>query len=357
MLWTTKAIRVSQLKPGMILARPVLSQSSHILVSENAVLNEQIIRLLESWDIKDVHVKEPRLSKDDYLLSLLSEQRTFSEHHAEILNVLKTAFEKTRYFKEVPLAQITQLADQTVESLINSTGVISHLSMIQAVDDYTFRHSVNVSIIAGIIGKWLGYTGSTLKELVLTGLLHDIGKTQIPLEILNKPASLTPEEMDVMQNHPALGFELIKGANLPREVVLGVLQHHEKLDGSGYPFGLIDSDINTYARIVAVADIYDAMTSDRVYRKALTPFNVLADVFPEEMFSKLDPTITVPFISHVKDSLIGYVIRLSDGSQARVIYFDKDRLLHPVVKLASGEFVDLEKRRDLTVVEVIATAT
>ncbi len=356
MRWVTKKFLLFEARPGMILARPVLSQTDNVLISDNTVLSEQLLNLLATWGVQDVTVKEPRLATEDNPFSLVSEAQIFSDNHAVIVQDLREAFEHTRYFKEVPLARMNELADQATETLITSSGVISHLSSIRTTDDYTFRHSVNVGIIAGIIGKWLDIRGRELRNLVLAGLLHDIGKTQIPLEILNKPGPLTADEMAIMQDHPSLGFELIKGAatKLPDSVILGVWQHHERMDGQGYPFALSGDEVSRYARIIAVADIYDAMTSDRVYRKAVTPFSVVADVF-REMFSALDPAVTVPFLTRVKDSLIGYVVRLSDGTQARVIYLDRDRPAQPVVRLADGRYLDLEKNKDLSITEVVAS--
>lgn len=355
MRWITKNFLLSEVRPGMILARPVLSQTDNVLINENTVLTEQFLNLLSSWGVQDVHIKEPLMAAEDNLFSLVSEAQIFSDNHSVIVKDLREAFDHTRYFKEVPLSKMNELADQTVETLISSSGVISHLSSIRTTDDYTFRHSLNVGIIAGVIGKWLDLRGRDLRNLVLTGLLHDIGKTQISLEILNKPGPLTPEEFAVMQDHPSLGFELIKGAavKLPDPVMLGVWQHHERMDGQGYPFALPGDEVSRYARIIAVADIYDAMTSDRVYRKAVTPFSVIAEVF-STMFSALDPAVTVPFLTRVKDSLIGYVVRLSDGTQARVIYLDRDRPAQPVVKMADGRYVDLEKNKDLSIIEIVA---
>jgi HD-GYP domain-containing protein (c-di-GMP phosphodiesterase class II) len=355
--WVTKNILLSEARPGMILARPVLSHTDNVLINENTVLNEQLLNLLLTWGIQNIGVKEPLMVPEDNIFSLVSEEQLFCDNHSLIVKDLRDAFEHTRYFKEAPLAKMNELADQAVETLINSSGVISHLFSIRTTDDYTFRHSVNVGIIAGIIGKWLDIKGRELRNLVLTGLLHDIGKTQIPLEILNKPGPLTPDELAVMQDHPSLGFELIKAAatKLPEPVVLGVWQHHERMDGHGYPFSVPGNEVSRFARIIAVADVYDAMTSDRVYRKAVTPFNVVAEVFGST-FSVFDPAVAVPFINRVKDSLIGYIVRLSDGNQARVIYLDRDRPAQPVVRLADGRYIDLEKNRELTIVEVVAAS-
>jgi putative nucleotidyltransferase with HDIG domain len=355
MIWITKSCLLNDAKPGMILGRPVVSDAGKVILSENTVLTNASIKRLMQWGVSEVFVKEPVLETSDNVISVISEQQDYSEKHQEIVRALRVAFERTRYFKEVPLAQMNELANQSVESMINSSGVLSHLKSIRRTDDYTFRHCVNVGIISGVLGKWLGIQGPMLKELVLGGLLHDIGKTQIPLAILNKPAKLTPEEMDIMQEHSTLGYELVKKTNaLPQSILLGVWQHHERLDGTGYPFGLTGEEISPFARIIAIADVYDAMTTDRVYHKAATPFKVIEEVF-SEMFDKLDPVISMTFLNNLRDSLIGYVVRLSDGSEARVIYMDKSRMTKPIVKVADGRYLDLEKRLDLGITEVIAT--
>jgi putative nucleotidyltransferase with HDIG domain len=355
LLWTTKPHLLCDVIPGMILGRPLVSEKGKIILSENTVLTAIMIQRLAEWGFNSLHIKEPTVEDADNTLSLIAEQRIFSHKHAEIVKLLKDAFERARYFKEVPLAQMNELADQSIDVMLRSTGVISHLKSIRSTDDYTFRHSVNVGIIAGVLGKWMGIKGQPLREVVMSGLVHDIGKTQIPLEILNKPGKLNNDERDVMQEHTTLGLELVKNTKeLSQDVMLGVWQHHERLDGGGYPFGLSGSEISTSARIVAIADMYDAMTSNRVYQKAVTPFKVVEELFGE-MFNRIDPQISLTFMDNLKDSLIGYIVRLSDGSEARVIYLDKSRLSQPVVKVGDGQYIDLGKRKDISIVEVIST--
>ena len=355
MLWLTRPYLLSEVDRGMILARAVVSDDLSVLLNENTVLTESMLNLLATWGIQSLYIKEMLRENGDNVLGFVAERQRFTDKYSELIRQIKEAFQRTRYFKEVPLAQMEELADQTVETLIGASGVVSHLASVRAADDYTFRHSLNVGIIAGLLAKWLRVRGEVLREVVLAGLLHDIGKTQIPLEILNKPGALTAGEMAIMMEHPLRGYQLLEDADqLPQSVKYGVLQHHERLDGSGYPSALTGDAIVDYARIVAVADMYDAMTSQRIYRGARTPFVVIAEVFGE-IFARLDPAVALPFIAHVRDSLIGYLVRLSDGSEARVVYMDKERMGQPVVKLAGGAYIDLDKRRDLKIVEVIAS--
>ncbi|MDR3588438.1 MAG: HD-GYP domain-containing protein [Negativicutes bacterium] len=355
MIWTTRPCVIGEAIPGMVLARPILSETGKVILNENAVLSDVAIQRLRDWGFQLIHIKEPKIEPTDNVLSLVAERRLFAERHSETVRVLKDAFDRIRFFKELPLTRMTELADQSIENMVNTPGVINYLKDIRNTDDYTFQHSVNVGIIAGVLGKWLGVKGWALREIVLAGLLHDIGKTQIPLEILNKAGRFTPAEREVMQEHATFGYELVKQTNqLSREVLLGIWQHHERMDGLGYPFGLANNEISTCAKILAVADTYDAMTSNRVYQNAVTPFKVVEEVF-SELFNKLDPAICLTFLENLKDSLIGYVVRLSDGQEARVIYLDKVRPVQPVVKIAGGDYIDLEKRRDLSIIEVISS--
>jgi putative nucleotidyltransferase with HDIG domain len=355
MQWLTRHHLLSEVQAGMILARPVVSEDMSILLNENTVLTDSMLTLLKSWGIQSVYIKEIVREGGGNVYGFAAEREAFAATYSDIIRTLKDIFEKTRYFKQVPLAQVDELADRTLAALVNATGVISHLASVKTFDDYTFRHSLNVGVIAGLLGKWLKAKDKTLREIVLAGLLHDIGKTQIPLHILNKPGALTPKEMDVIQEHPVRGYKLLEDAdNIPQSVKLSVFQHHERLAGSGYPLGLAGRDIADFARIIAVADIYDAMSSQRVYGGALNPFGVVAEVFGE-MFTGLDPAVAMPFIGNVRDSLIGFIVRLSDGSEARVVYLDRERPAQPVVKLAAGGYIDLEKRKDLKILEVIAS--
>lgn len=223
--------------------------------------------------------------------------------HRETVELIAAAFEKERIFREVPIAECKELAGTYIELMIDVIGVASHLSQLRAHNQYTFRHAINVARISGLIGRWLGYTGEILKDLILAGLLHDIGKILILSEILDKPGTLTTKEMDVVKKHSAHGYDLVKGLKITSDKVnISILQHHERLDGSGYPFGLSKDKISVFARIIAIADVYDAMTSERVYRKKMPPF-VAADVIAGDMCDKLDPDIVLPFLARIRDYL------------------------------------------------------
>jgi len=226
--------------------------------------------------------------------------------------------------------------------------------VVQRRDDYTFHHSLDVAVLCGVVGRWLGYKGEELKDLVLAGLLHDIGKTQIPLEILRKPGKLTPEETKIMQLHTTRGYNLVKELDLPAAVTYAVLQHHEREDGSGYPLQVTGDKIHPFAKLIAVIDIYDAMTCDKVYRKKVTPFEAV-ETITRDMYDKLDPNICAVFLNNVRDYFIGNTVLLSDGREAEVVYLGQYISSRPVVRTEDGLFIDLEQRKELSIVRLLGT--
>ncbi len=353
--YCVKPYSLSEAKPGMEIGRMVLTQEDKVILSEGTILTESMLQSLRVWNINTVFIKEilSLKAKIDFSIPETAVQKKFYADYDNTVNVVKNAFSKIRFFKDIPLSDMQNLASNSIEPLINSTGVINHLNMVRRQDDYTFHHSVNVAIISGLLGRWLGYNVSELKDLILAGLLHDVGKTQIPLEILNKPGKLAADEMEIMKLHTTRGFKLLQEKQaLPNGVVHGILQHHERFDGSGYPLALPGNQIHKYAKIIAVADIYDAMTSDRVYHRKSSPFAVV-EMIIEEMFNKLDPEIGSVFLNNVRDYFIGNIVELSDGRQAEVIYLGQFMAARPIVLTEDKEYIDLERNKTLSIVKVV----
>ncbi|WP_371368767.1 hypothetical protein SRRS_22120 [Sporomusa rhizae] len=347
---------INDVKPGMEVGRMVLTQDDKVILSDGTLLSESMIEGLKFWKINTVFIKEQIFTEEpeiDFSIPETALQKKFYADYDNTVNILKDSFSNTRFFKEVPLVTLRELANNSIEPLINSNGVINHIHMVRRQDDYTFHHSVNVAVICGVLGKWLGYSGTELKELILAGLLHDVGKTQIPLEILNKPGKLKPEEMEIMRLHTTRGYQLVRDAsNIPSGVLYGILQHHERADGTGYPLGVTSDQIHKYAKIIAIADIYDAMTSDRVYHRKATPFAVV-EMIVEEMFNKLDPEIGSVFLNNVRDYFVGNIVELSDGRQAEVIYLGQFMASRPIVVTEDREYIDLERNKDLSIVSLV----
>lgn len=203
-----------------------------------------------------------------------------------------------------------------------------------------------------MIGMWQDYNADDLETLTLGGLLHDIGKSKIPPEIINKPGRLTPEEYELVKKHSEYGYELLKNQNVSVHIKKIALTHHERCDGSGYPIGLIGDDIDDFANIVAIADVYDAMTADRCYRRGVCPFEVIA-TFEREGLGKYKPQFITSFLEHIANTYINNDVMLSNGMTGKIVLINKHRLTRPVVRLEDGKFINLEKRPELYVQTII----
>ncbi len=352
--FVNKRYPINDVMAGMELGNAILTESGKVALGEGTLLTQQMIERLIDWGFASLIIRE-RVNEvsEDALPILDVHQQKFYAEYDNTISVVRKAFDCMRYFQEVPINEMRELADKSIESLVESVGVINHLHMVQRQDDYTFHHSVNVAVICGVLGRWLGYAGTDLMDLILTGLMHDIGKTQIPLEILNKPERLLPDEMEVMKQHTTYGYSMVKETkDVPSCVACGILQHHERMDGTGYPLKVKSGKIHPYAKIVAVADIYDAMTSDRVYHSKVTPFAVV-ETLVEEMFNKLDPGICTVFLNNVRDFLVGSIVQLNDGREAEVLHLGQFAGARPIIRTANEEFIDLEKRKDICIVNLL----
>lgn len=349
-----KRYSLKNVKPGMEVGQLVFTNDGQVVLGEGTILTPSLIERLDYWGITYLLIKQnsdESLPWQEAPESLI--QKKFFADYSQTVDVIKQAFTNMYFADEVPVRQMCELVDSMIEPLAGSVGVINHLQMVPRQDDYTFHHSMNVAVTSGLLGRWLGYTEQNLKELILAGLLHDVGKMKIPPEILNKPGKLTVDEMEIMKQHTTRGYQLIKrDANASLGVLCGILQHHERMDGTGYPLKTAGDKIHPFAKIIAVADAYDAMTSDRVYHKKMAPFAVV-ELLVQEMFGKLDPTVCTMFLNNVRDYFLGNIVQLCDGREAEVIYLGQYIGSRPVVRTIDGELLDLEKQKKYTIVKTI----
>jgi HD-GYP domain-containing protein (c-di-GMP phosphodiesterase class II) len=187
--------------------------------------------------------------------------------------------------------------------------------------------------------------------LTQAGLLHDIGKMLIPKDIIKKPARLTEDEFEEIKLHSIKGYQVLKDLNIDIRVKYAALMHHERCDGSGYPNGFKSNQIEDFSKIVAIADVYDAMTSNRTYRNAICPFDVVEN-FERDGFLKFDPGYLMIFLERIIQSYLHNAVRLSDGREGEVVMINKLSLSRPVIRCGST-FVDLSKEQKLTIEAIL----
>lgn len=233
------------------------------------------------------------------------------------------------------------IADDLSKSILSNSSIAVDIRTIKTSDEYTFKHSVDVATISAIIGQKYGLNKDKLHELLVAGLLHDMGKSQIPNEILNKPGKLTDEEFKIMKSHSLLGYNILKEKNeFSPDILLGVLQHHEKISGKGYPMGVTGDKIGLYPKIIAVADIYDALVTKRPYKE---PFGQREAM---EMILAMGNDLDFKALECFSKSVILYpvdsVVKLSNGMLAKVVANNPDYPMRPkVVEIETGRVLDL----------------
>ncbi len=238
----------------------------------------------------------------------------------------------------------TEQAKSTVEKMIDSIFRNPHallsLTKIRKKDEYTYMHSVSVSALLISFGRHLGYDAGPLKELGLGGLMHDIGKMKVPQEILNKRGSLTIKEYETMKEHVAYSRDLLEGTEgISKEAVLVASQHHERIDGSGYPLGLKGDEISKFGQLAAIVDVYDAMTANRCYRGRQEPAGVMKNLYEwkEHYFNS---KLVEEFVRCVGIYPAGSLVRLASGLLAVVLNHDNKDLLNPAVRVVYNTKTD-----------------
>jgi HD-GYP domain-containing protein (c-di-GMP phosphodiesterase class II) len=340
----TQRYTLAQLEPGMELGQHVLNSHGKILLAEGIILNETLLQRLTKLGIEEVTIKENAPFKNNLI--------TLDETKLQLLNQavaqIKDSFKVIERYGKVPFNIFKSVANNNIWPLVLSHSAINYLNIDHAKDNYLYVHSVNVGLLSGLIGKWSGYSNDEISALILTGLLHDIGKTQIPQEILNKTEKLSKKEMEVIKLHATYSFSLLsKNSSIPTDVKFGILQHHERLDGSGYPGHFKAAKIHRYARIVAIADMYDAMTSERIHCHKSNPF-IVVDELVKDMYSKLDARLCTTFLTQFSNFIIGNIVQLADGREGEIIYTGHFLNFSLVVQMTDGECVSISDLHSIT---------
>lgn len=304
-------VPISELKPGMRLSEDIRLKDGRLLLLAGFIIKEIYIESLEAFGVESVEIDDCTMDADNYT----DPQKIYDDAYLSIKNIM----DSVRAGYNIDVAAILNTVSGIVFNVINKDMVMVQISGMKDIDNYTYYHSLNVCIYSVITGKTLGMNADELTQLGVGALLHDIGKCKIPMEILMKPGKLTDEEFYVMKLHTYYGNEIILDTpGLDKRTATVALQHHEKWDGTGYPYKMQKDTIDIFARIVCVVDVYDAITSDRVYRKKCAPYEAFK--FIRENSGKLfDPKVCDAFISSIKLYPENSLVVLSTGEIGRVI--------------------------------------
>ena len=262
------------------------------------------------------------------------------EKMGKAIKLYTEAFKTTEYLfttvgkgKPVPIQAAYDAAGNVVDSIINDDLTLATITKLQSYDDYTFSHCVNVSVLATLFGRHLGLDTEWLNNLAMAGMLHDIGKTVIPLKLLNTARSLKEDEFEIMKGHALAGFEVLQESQgVPKTVKLGILEHHERHNGSGYPYGKQDDEISVMGQMLSIVDVYDALTSKRVYKPPLMPYTAVSFIYSQRG-QHFEPIMVDRFIQSIGVYPAGSVVSLNTGEIGIVYECHTQAPLRPMVAI------------------------
>lgn len=338
-------ISLTSLPVGKTLARDLFDATGRLLLPRGTILQSSHVQRLLRLDYHTVYINErdgPAGGKS----ALPTAYITAVEGFRQVMEILLQEGEANR-------DQVEETVEQLYPHVLETNNILSCLRNLRSRDEYTYQHSVSVSVLAIKLGQTMKIPAADLKALGTAGLLHDIGKCRIPLNVLNKPGQLDDDEWKLINCHPVYGYDIVKKMHFddPR-VALSVRQHHEHLDGSGYPEGRTAGDIHFFARIVAVSDVFDALTSERFYRRRVPMIPAIKEVMASTT-GHLDPEISCHLLKYILDVLPGEKVLLNTGELATVIRTFESEPSHPLVRIGE-RFIDLRMERKIRVMDLWA---
>jgi putative nucleotidyltransferase with HDIG domain len=352
-------IRTDQAVSGMTVANDIYTSNDQLIIPKGTELDERMITRLRFYNIYGllIYKKEADIAfiKEESYIEMVrntQEFKKFNHTYIDTINNVEDNFTNViEGSGEFDVDALLADTDRILKEGRNGAHILEMLHGIRNYDDLTYVHSLNVSLICNIFADWLKLTPEDTKILTLAGLLHDIGKMLIPREIISKAGKLTTEEFNIIKTHSIKGYQALKDQPIDIRVKYAALMHHERCDGTGYPNGFVADQINDFAKIIAIADVYDAMTSNRRYRDAICPFDVVEE-FERDGFLKYDPGYLMTFMERIVQSYMHNIVRLNDGREGEVIMINKLALSRPVIRIGA-DFVDLSKEHKLVIAAII----
>ncbi|WP_246005838.1 HD-GYP domain-containing protein [Brevibacillus gelatini] len=348
---------VNQKLIGQVLADDIYSSSGVLLLGKNTTITYAHVDLLWKQRVREVTIVDPWTEGtgeqvSQQLFQLEADEETVA-FYVQALDETRMIFEQLQQGKVASLEHFSRIFTNVLEKSTKQLGLFRSLYVLEGADSYTYRHSLNVGILCSLIARLLKWDEQQVTFMGNAGFLHDVGKMRIPKEILLKPGKLTEEEFAIMKKHTTYGYEMIRKMEGGTEkLALCALLHHERLDGSGYPEQRKGDEIPLECQVLAVADIFDAICSDRVYKGRTSPFEAAQLLWKEACNGLLNIEVVTIFVRYIALLYVGAKARLSNGDEVEVILIHPDEPMRPLVR-RSGEFLDLRYERKLTIEKMI----
>lgn len=371
---------ISELQPGMRITKTIFSPSGQMILEAGTILTSRLISRLSFYGIASANAEIPKGTspalrqepeKAEATAAMQNQSRasnpTYSQkvkaqpefmayqiEYQKEVNSLRSAFHAIIQNPGSPI-DVRQLLDDCyrLTSLCKTTlDLFDKLHNMRVDKDSVYAHCLNVALIARQMGKWMHFTQEELDILTLCGLFHDIGKVLIPDEILNKPGKYTEEEFSYIQQHPLSSYKLLKNLPIDARIKNAALMHHERSDGSGYPQKLKSEEIDDYAEIIAIADVYDAMTAARSYRSPLCPFQAI-DMFEKDGLQLYSPKYILTFLNHIANTYQNNRVLLNNGQSANIVMINPKHLTRPMLQMDDGTVVDMLSLPEWEIIKII----
>ncbi len=350
-----KTVAVMALQDGMQLAEDIMvgdkiaikkgTKVDHIVKQKLEAFKRLTVNIMEAEDLAETYYEKIRVSEAF---------KDFQLKYTANLAAYKVAVDSF-IFKKVPFrfVDLKAIADALCPDSISGKRLFSYINiMLHDEGDLSYAHGLNVALICKKMGKWLRLSPEECETLLYAGFLFDIGKFMLPNDIIWKPGKLNKMEFDLVKTHAFYGYHMLSKFGIDERILNATLMHHERCDGSGYPQGLPREEIAPFAKMIAIADVYEAMTSARAYRAPMNPYQVV-EIIKEEMFLKYDIAIITTFLNHIMDEMIGNDVRLSNGMVGEVIMNNSGAIGRPVIKCKDNNIVDLSQQRDIKIIELV----
>lgn len=343
-------VNIFECLPGSVIAEDIYDSNGMLIISKKATATEYIINKLADFGIEHIAVYEPSEVIESNIKQ--TDLIEFRKNYKRNVDTIKQVLKDLASGKNIDQHKMNHLTESIYSEKKSNYHIIECINEVKNVDEYTYTHSINVSIYSMLISKWMNLSKKKVKDIVQAGLLHDIGKSRIPIEILNKKGPLLPNEFEQIKKHSVIGYNLTKHIpGLSEEIRKAILMHHEREDGNGYPFGIRGDKISLYAKIISVADVYDALTSERVYKRRITPFDTFRE-FEKIGYGYFDTKVMLTFLSNISNYYIGSKVRMNTGEIGEIVYVPPQCISKPII-LIGDTHIDLSVDSRYSIVEMI----
>lgn len=338
-------VSVNNLRNGMCLGEDIYTNDNMLIVAKDTIITNNIKNRIKLYNIEEVEISEKGHISNIPDMKDTEEFKVYRKETEAVKDSLHNSFNKL--LNDVPdsseVNKVIEMGRNLFDNNKYNSNFLDMLYSMQEFSDTTYVHCINVSMIAALLGKWLSWSNEDINILVMCGMFHDVGKLMIPENILHKPGKLSDKEYSLMKQHTILGFNKLKdNPSVPDIVKKSALLHHERCDGTGYPLMLKKEKIDKFSKVIAIADVYDALTANRVYRDAMCPFDVIA-ILEKEGLALYETRYIMTFLHHVLYTYLDKKVTLNNGVVAKVVEINPNARSRPVVMMAGGKVIDLSK--------------